>query len=190
MAKYDPVKRREYNLRTRELKGRGRGLTRYTKKGKGSEELRRDEEARQNMQRELMVLAQKIKQQKEQGNTDSPAYRHLVDGYVGLLNTYRKVYARAGSSVLDAGENVAQDEINLGKRIGRTGEKLARSELNLGKATVKVGGKVGSAAADHALATGRVVEQTTVEPYVSTAKILARHSKKPAKKIYDWLTKE
>lgn len=137
--KYDPIKRREYYLRTRELKGRRKDLTRYTKKGKGSDELRRDEEARQNIERELLVLAEKLKQEKAKGNQNSPAFRELADRYVNTLDNYRKAYQNAGKGVANQGVRVAETYGRAGTALRDHGENVVETYARAGRSAIDAG---------------------------------------------------
>lgn len=166
--RYDPVKRREYYLRTRELKGRR--PTRYTKKGKGSKELQRDEAARLAAQRELLVLKEKLNQAKAK---DSPEYQKLARRYINAINDYRKsytnAYGQAGETVLNRGQDVANTYRNIGESVVNQGENVAGTYA-------KVGGSVVNAASE--LATGRVVESKENKAGKLVTKVLTKRGRR------------
>lgn len=166
--KYDPVKRREYYLRTRELKGRR--PTRYTKKGKGSKELQQDEAARLAAQRELLVLKEKLNQAK---GKDSPEYQKLARRYINALDNYRKqytnAYARAGETVLNRGQDVANTYRNVGETAINQGENVAGTYA-------KIGGSVVNAASE--LASGKVVESEENAAGKLVTKVLTKRGRR------------
>ncbi len=84
--KYDPVKRREYYLRTRELKGRSSRGKSNTHKPLSSEEYAKT----------LKPLTDKLQKLAREGKTNTPEYKLIMDTYLRLMAAHSKKLAQIG----------------------------------------------------------------------------------------------